>query len=304
MGSKNSILPDVCKLFPKADNFYDLFGGGFSVTHFMIENRGDDFKQFHFNELKPGMTELIKDAISGKYNYDNFKPKFITRDDFFNASSDDQYIKCCWSFGNNGKDYLFGKDIEQYKKSLHNAIIFNDFDETAKKVIGLSKFNEGYSIKQKRLFARSRVAFLHKGKKRGEIERLQRLQQLQQLEQLERLEQLQQLQQLERRIIFYNKSYNQVDIKPNSVIYCDPPYRGTAKYNNEIDYQKFYDWAWSQENPVYISEYTLPDDRFKTIASFKKRSKLSSNKKKLLIKDEKVFGNKAAVKAFLELRKK
>jgi len=38
MGSKSDIIASLAMNFPKADNFYDLFGGGFSVTHFMLKN--------------------------------------------------------------------------------------------------------------------------------------------------------------------------------------------------------------------------------------------------------------------------
>lgn len=36
MGSKKKIMETLQRYFPPADNFYDLFGGGFSVTHFML----------------------------------------------------------------------------------------------------------------------------------------------------------------------------------------------------------------------------------------------------------------------------
>jgi site-specific DNA-adenine methylase len=50
MGSKSKIIHKISRFFPPADNFYDLFGGGFSVTHFMIEHRKRDFKEFHFKQ--------------------------------------------------------------------------------------------------------------------------------------------------------------------------------------------------------------------------------------------------------------
>jgi site-specific DNA-adenine methylase len=289
MGSKSKILPHIAKLFPNAENFYDLFGGGFSATHFMVETRGNDFKYFHFNEIRSGVVDLIKDAIAGKYNYKVFKPEFINRERFFKEKDTNAYVKMCWSFGNDGRSYLFGKDIEKYKESLHNAIIFNKFDKTAKDVLGIDEFREGYSVKQKRFFLRSRVATaLHnKGKSRGELEQLQQLQQLQQLE------------RLERQIFFYSGDYRSIEIKSNSVIYCDPPYIGTTKYDNEFNYKEFYEWANAQTVPVFISEYTLDDDRFKVVFSIKKRSLMSASEDKRLIKEEKVFANKTAIRALL-----
>ena len=59
-----------------------------------------------------------------------------------------------------------------------------------------------------------------------------------------------------------------VDKYFNCVFYLDPPYRDTKEYaKNEIDYDEFYDFCvrLSQDNVVLISEYYMPDDRFKCI---------------------------------------
>jgi DNA adenine methylase len=51
----------------------------------------------------------------------------------------------------------------------------------------------------------------------------------------------------------------------NSVIYCDPPYDGTCKYemnDNSIEFnsEEFWDTVslWSETNVVYVSEYNAP----------------------------------------------
>jgi DNA adenine methylase len=63
------------------------------------------------------------------------------------------------------------------------------------------------------------------------------------------------------------KSYDEFEILPNSIIYCDIPYFGTEKYAKQnFDYDKFYDWCEKQTVPVYISEYWMPEDRFECIA--------------------------------------
>lgn len=49
-------------------------------------------------------------------------------------------------------------------------------------------------------------------------------------------------------------------IQPDSVIYCDIPYKGTAGYSTEFDHEAFYKWAREQEQVVYVSEYTMPSD--------------------------------------------
>jgi len=126
---------------------------------------------------------------------------------------------------------------------------------------------------------------------------LQQLEQLQQLERLRQLQQLQQLQQLER-VEFSNKSYDEVEIKDNSIIYCDPPYKGTGDYQNSFNTESFLEWAHKQSQPVFISEYNITDKRFHCVFKIAKRSLLSA-KKEMKLKEEKVYANEAGKKAFV-----
>ncbi len=299
MGSKDSIVHKVCSIFPKAENFYDLFGGGFSISHYMLLHRKNNYSHFHYNEIAPGVCGLIKDAIAGKYNYKVFKPPFITREDFF-KNIDDAYTRILWSFGNSQRGYLFGKEIEEYKRSLHNAVIFDTFDTTAIKALGIGTWPGKPSIKAKRFFIRKVVK-----ERVGELQQLEQLQALQQLERLERLQRLQRLQQLERlqrlqRLEFTSLSYEKVKIKPNSVIYCDPPYKGTAKYLGEFDHDKFWQWVMDRKEPVYVSEYTAPK-HVKVVMAFHKNTRLSLKGCTPTDSIEKVFANEAGVKALRKI---
>jgi site-specific DNA-adenine methylase len=302
MGSKSKIADKVCNLFPEAENFYDLFGGGFSITHCMIKNRSKDYKQFHFNEIRSGLIELVQDCIAGKYNYDVFKPEWVSREDFFANKETDIYKKIVWSFGNEGGSYIFGKHIEQEKRSMHNAIIFNEFDDYAKEFFGFDKFKDGYDVKTRRLFCKSRIAQL--SKKRCDLEQLEQLEWLQQLQQLERLQQLQQLERLEQlqqleRLEFYNNDYREVKIRDNSIIYCDIPYEATAKYDNDFNHRLFFEWVQDQKNPVFVSEYNVDKPFMKLIASFNVRSTLSASSNNCK-KVEKVYCNEMGFKQFKE----
>ena len=117
------------------------------------------------------------------------------------------------------------------------------------------------------------------------IQRLQRLESLQSLERLQRLESLQSLERLER-LEQFSTDYQNVNIYKDSVIYCDIPYEGKDGYNGiDFDFERFYSWCEKQTEPVFISSYKMPEDRFVCIATFEHRSLLSANKKVL----EKVF---------------
>ena len=58
-------------------------------------------------------------------------------------------------------------------------------------------------------------------------------------------------------------SYESLHIPEGAVIYCDPPYKGTAEYDNRFDSAKFWQWVRTKVesgHKVYISEYSAPDD--------------------------------------------
>lgn len=58
-------------------------------------------------------------------------------------------------------------------------------------------------------------------------------------------------------------SYEFLDIPPNSIIYCDPPYKDTTKYSNPFNHDNFYEWCRKMANDghsVYVSEYNMPND--------------------------------------------
>ena len=124
------------------------------------------------------------------------------------------------------------------------------------------------------------------------LESLQSLQSLQRLESLQRLQRLQRLQSLQRLEVFRG-DYKAVEIKPDSLIYCDIPYKNTDAYfkdgfdHDGFDHDGFYDWAERQSDPVIISEYAMPENRFKRIDFIKKRSLLNGGSR--LVNEEGLF---------------
>lgn len=92
--------------------------------------------------------------------------------------------------------------------------------------------------------------------------------------------------------------YRNIDILPNSVIYCDIPYKGTANYlKQKFDYDAFYEWCYKQTQPVFISEYWMPEDRFTCIAQFERVCTMGPTNKKEI---EKVFMPKHQVDEYLK----
>ena len=66
-------------------------------------------------------------------------------------------------------------------------------------------------------------------------------------------------------ITFTHTLYETLQIPPNSIIYCDPPYENTTKYKNagEFDHPQFWDWCRKQKSlghTIFVSEYRAPAD--------------------------------------------
>ena len=286
-GSKDKLVDKLNAIIPHAENFYDLFGGGFSVSHFMLAHRKC---RVHYNEIEQSTVKLVEDAIAGRYSYNTFKPEWVSREMFDSRKATCAYTRIVWSFGNNQKNYIFGKDIEAYKRSLHNAVVFDEFDSLAIDVLGMKSFPTSLSIRGRRLLC-CKITREKFCKEKDDVQK-RTLQQLQQLQQLERLEQLQQLEQLERlerleRLTTSSLSYDEVAIKPNSVVYCDPPYKGTTGYTRSFDHDRFWEWVRECPHPVYVSEYTAPPD-IKTVAAFRHKK---TNSQTTTDSVEKLFWN-------------
>lgn len=271
MGSKNGIAVELISRLPDGKRFVDLFGGGFAMSHCaLLSNK---YNQVLYNEYNPLLPKLIRKAINGEYNYDRFKPKFITRKEFNNLKDKDGYVKYIWSFSNQGDTYLFGADIEKNKESIHNWVVFNIKDEFMKTYFSdIDKYIKTKDIKKRRLLFRRYVEILRKKLKISK--EFARTQHLERLERLQTLEQLQQLEQLERLAIVQG-DYKDYEYKDGDVVYCDPPYEDTAKYNNNtsFNHKEFYDWVASRPYQVYFSSYNnISDKRFKMVWAKGKRN--------------------------------
>ena len=118
------------------------------------------------------------------------------------------------------------------------------------------------------------------------LQSLQSLERLESLQSLERLQSLESLESLER-LEIHQKDYKEVELPEPSecVIYCDPPYIDTEGYYKQtlkngktsFNHGEFYDYVESlarQGYKIFISEYEMPKDRFKSVFSVTKRQQL------------------------------
>ena len=120
-GSKNAIASRIVDLLPAGGTFVDLFCGGCAVTHAAMES--GKWSRFLINDIDPFMPRFFLDAIDGRFAKEK---RWISREDFYRLRDSDSYVKCVWSFGNNGMNYLYSKEVESWKKALHFARVFSD----------------------------------------------------------------------------------------------------------------------------------------------------------------------------------
>ena len=74
-------------------------------------------------------------------------------------------------------------------------------------------------------------------------------------------------------------NYLEMEIPPNSLIYCDPPYEGTTAYKDALDHDTFWQWCRdkvSEGHIVFVSEYNAPED-FRCVKEVQHKTTLDKN---------------------------
>ena len=272
MGSKNKIAERIINLLPNATNFYDLFAGGCAITHAAILS--SKYKNIIFNDIVGDITQLFLDAINYKFKEEK---RWISREDFFELRNQEPYIKYNWSFGDKGNTYLYGKNIEEFKKAYWLALFENNFEF-------LEKLGIHLEIKASEFLTR-------KNEFKNKIKSLNlpypSPERLVSLERLERLKELQGI-NTHHKLIRLNLSYDEVIIEKDSVVYCDIPYENTAEYEiGSFNHKQFYNWACKQNELVVISSYNINDERFILLESYDKLNTLSRKTNSMIL--EKLF---------------
>lgn len=117
-GSKAKIAEQIIDLLPSATHFYDLFGGGCALSHAALLS--GKFQHVHANDITDSVV-LFKDAMEGnlaKYELERFR----TREDFEAEKDTNPFVRIVYSFGNGQNTYLYSRQIEGYKRAVHEMI--------------------------------------------------------------------------------------------------------------------------------------------------------------------------------------
>ena len=285
MGSKqklvDKIVPFILKRHPGVDSFYDLFGGGGSVSLYVV--RKYPALDVVYNERSKAISALMQHLKEGG----NIPLDFVSRDEFeAGYKGDDWYsglLQCAWTFGNNQKSYLYGKPLEDFKRALAELVVTGqgDIEFIEKTADDLNKKEYGKTVTTKLFLNPQRYTTPYQ-RRIVVAKQIPNVGALQHLTRLERLVQIENMPGIATLGISSGKSYDEVPIiGERPIIYCDPPYEGTAEYREgAFNHQEFYDWCMAQTVPVYVSSYKVSDPRFKRVKAINTRSLLNSSKSK------------------------
>lgn len=294
-GSKNRIAKDIISVLPSGKRFVDLFAGGCAVTQAALLS--GKYEKVLCNDLQPNGITLFRQALEGEFN----KPEYfrwVSREEFFEKKDTDPFVRLVFSFGNDGATYMYGKEIEPLKKGFHYAVVYDDWtylEQYAKEhnwkeglLDSLKKSVEGIGSIEQRRMATERQASVEGLQEPNQtfsvhLLRKKRLDEINQrritadrflkhntdlnprqcmAQHLSRLNGLQEFDnEQDFDIDFTSVDYRNYKHEDGDVVYCDPPYQGTWKYDGrEFDHAAFYEWVRTRDYPVYFSEYSAPDD--------------------------------------------
>lgn len=261
MGSKRKlakkIVDFILKNNPNTKYFYDLFGGGGAIS-FEAATRGINVIYNEFNQSIYNFIKYLLQDTNKEWMY-----AWVSREDlFYNLTRTDYYsgfLKTCWSFGNNQKNYLYGLDIEDYIRSIHNYIVYNIDDNYWYSFLRDKGYDIGVKITFEGQIIKERIALFKKWLKSKGVNN-ERLYRLIHLERVFNVEEIMDF-PYKHNISISNLSYEQVSLANGGIVYCDIPYIGSQGYSNSLfNGDDFYKWYKCNSHKVYVSSYRFYDE--------------------------------------------
>lgn len=253
MGSKEKFAAALLDSMPSAGVFHDLFAGGCAVAHAALLS--GKYDRVAANDVTD-TPELFKRILSGE-----FRPplEWVSRERFEREKETSAFIRVFWSFSNDSHTYLYGRDKEERFHAMFEFVVNRDDTmlrglfrpEAADKIAFVKNIGdmEARRLAVLRVFGGSEVPDERAFSRVNLLERLARVRRMTNPRAAARLS-------------VTRCDYKDVPLGPDSICYCDIPYKGTHKYPGarRFDYEAFCDWARSRDFPVYISEYWMPED--------------------------------------------
>jgi len=287
VGNKQGIVGQLVYTFPECEHFLDACCGGGSVGYSMLTY--GRAKNITLNDIHKPLIDLHKALLSGEHDINFENPEWCSREQFFisqdrikngNYTVKDVLYAYVFGFGNDARTYAYSRELEPYKKSIHQTICGTTLNE------------------RKQGFAKC-IRYLNKIENFNDTMTFRGIDNLKRLQNLENIKSLQSLQSLQSDCInFMNMDIYEIDYSPYDCVYFDIPYETKdtklAYYGVSFDHAKFWDFFMSLPNLAYASSYKAPDF-VPIIKEIDKRVTYSANNKNSMMQKgiEKVYTNKS-----------
>ena len=324
-GSKSGIVKDLVAVLPSGERLVDLFCGGCAVTDYAMKKTGK-YRKFLVNDLDTMLPATYLRALRGGFTGEDrwiSREEFHRLKDeepyvslcFSFGSNRTTYMygpdiepykeaihsivfwedygkmeALCPAVVEIAHEYCDGKDRKGRRLAFGKAVAAHIKEMGSVEYWQSNPMFRAVKVKwseDRRGMACSEILGSITDAELYGQQSLQSLERLQALESLERLERLDGIRQ-DSSITATNSDYRDYAHEEGDVVYCDPPYANTGQYKvGDFDSAAFWEWASTRDYPVYVSEYSAPND-FVSIWSKEKRS-LFNGKKQSALKAEHLF---------------
>lgn len=271
MGSKNALAERIVALLPSASHLIDVFAGGCAVTHCAMKS--GKWQHVHANDINEMIVGAFRRAINGEFIGER---RWVSHEEFNRVRDTDAYASICFSFGGKLYFYAYNPQREQLYRAFHFAI----YDGDASLFLNMTGIDLTPVLNiadlRERTIAASRIV---REKKKDDKDKMWESYPPQNIRNHCRLNRIAaDLSEEQRhRLTIGSVDFENVEVPSDSVVYCDPPYRGFSPYSKAkgFNHDRFYEWALRQTVPVFVSEYAMPED-FVEVAAWQKRCTMKS----------------------------
>lgn len=156
---------------------------------------------------------------------------------------------------------IFKNYVKWYKENKLEQDRINMLSELDKKIEKVEKREKGSLLVLKTLLPKQSEERL---RELETVENLDDTLSLQNYNRILKLDNLMSLKNKTENLTLHHTDYQNIEFDDDSVIYCDPPYKGTKGYDGEdvtkFDSAKFWQWAEKvgEKHPIFISEIEAP----------------------------------------------
>ena len=314
-GSKNGIAKKILDVLPAAPVLYDVFCGGCAITHAaMLSGK---YSRVVANDINGMIPHAFETAMKGGFRNEDrwisrgdFQNLYKTDPyvaicfSFGNNLHEYCYARELEPYKRALHYAIFWKDIAPWAElcpetaDALKAAVESETDRHKRRIkagraivkelkAGLMNGTIDPAVMDKPIYRKIRKEKTPglRIKSAESVERLKSLETLQTDKSLCRLQSLERLDRINSVDVppvlsVTTGNYRALNFERGGIIYCDPPYKNTGQYRTvgTFDFEAFYSWCLHQSNPVFISEYTMPEDLFVPVASFTVTRKMDTKK--------------------------